>query len=255
MVSLQPANQNEVPPSRVQQSGGQRAEPLRSPLAQGLAAADANGDVGTGGVAQAGHRLDTYDRWDRECGFGRGQGDPRCREVACCPCMLVQTFHLPGQERAGVQEPALPAPPVSAPVRDIRNPGGCREQGAVMQQDDRAEIEVVQFADDSAEAVDTIMRAAPSGGIEIHPDDIRQAGFVGQQLIRVGTRFGDQSYFLSRVGGDGADVRQMPDHITDAGQGLDDRDRLLERRPNRLGVGHRATVLRPMVFACNAVSW
>ena len=214
----------------VEEAGDQGGEAFRPPLLEHLAAADADGNELHAGVSQPGPRFDARRRRHDDVRLAGRQRDAGGLDIAGRPGVLVQLRHLARQEGALVEEPALQAEAVAAPIRNAGQHRGGGDGVAVVQQDDGAEVTVAQFARQPEEAADAVMRAAAPFRVQIDPENLLHRGIVAEQLIRQRARLGDQGDRRAREGGNGVDVRQVPDHVADAGQRLHNGHRLQQRR-------------------------
>src|ERR1700722_8746102 len=107
-----------------------------------------------------------------------------------------------------------------------------------MQQHGCVEPAGAQSVDQSPQAAWPIVLAAPMRWIAIDPDDFAHGILGGEDLVGARARFGKQGDGSAGVTRQGANVRQMPDHVADAGQWLHD-EQTMRTRGQALNSGYR----------------
>ena len=133
--------------------------------------------------------------------------------------MRAKPGHLVRQERTVVEKQALRAPAVASTVGDASEQRSGGERHTLMQQiavPNRWSLSSLTNA--AKPVIHRASRAVPRGC-----DRATERGRQPVHAAAVGppaARFGQHGHRRTRTGGDGADVRQVPDHVADPGQWL-----------------------------------
>src|SRR6202012_4575005 len=139
------------------------------------------------------------------------------------------TFHRPvapicrlRQVWPAIEEPTLHANSVALPRWNARRPGSESERSTLVQEHGSVELVGAQHADQPPHPKRPVMDAARTLWIPIHQDDLAHQFFIGENLSGLRARLGSHRYRPSNMTRQGTNVRQMPDHVANAGQKLDD---------------------------------
>ena len=145
-------------------------------------------------------------------------------EPACCLFERMLSVNVVRQEWRTVEEPLLHAVAITVARGNSRQQCQKRDRPAVMEHVHRIEPTGAQCGQHADKSDATIVRATPRLRIAIEPKHVADRALGAEYLIGGGTRLGDQRNRFTHMRGDRADVWQMPDHVANSGQWLDDRD-------------------------------
>src|SRR5579883_661043 len=136
----------------------------------------------------------------------------------------MQPHAFAGKVRTAIEEKALRP---DAIAEALRHAGGERrksERAAMMEQNEGVEFPSSERPDKPSHAEKAVMAAGPSLRPALDEEHVLDGAVGFENLVGGGAETGDQRHRPAEMTGQHANMRQMPDHVADARQGLGDRD-------------------------------